>query len=316
MYSCKRCGYSSKYKCNLKSHLFKKKICKPILQNISINKLRDELTGIGQSEFTKDNESNSSEDNDDFKDQSQNNVDGCTIVYHDSNKFFKCAYCDKMYSKNSNLRRHQRKCDGEVQNNVILNIMEKQIEVMKAEQLKQIEKIRQDYEIERNILHKQIEGLLEKVGTCNNTTNQTINIKEQKIIMNSFGKENVEYLTKAFMQELLKIPYVAVPKLIKNVHFHPEHPENHNVKITNKKLPYASVWNGKNGWELRNKKEVIENMVDKSYSLIETEYEKTDLGNVKPDKFKNFQKKFNEEDKEVHKMMVKDSELVILNESK
>mgnify|MGYP001364184603 CR=1 FL=1 len=131
-----------------------------------------------------------------------------------------------------------------------------------------------------------------------------------------FGKENVEYLTKTFMQELLKIPYVAVPKLIKNVHFHPEHPENHNVKITNKKLPYASVWNGKNGWELRNKKEVIENMVDKSYSLIETEYEKNDLDKKKHDNFKNFQKKFNDEDKEVHKMMVKDSELVILNESK
>ena len=71
------------------------------------------------------------------------------------------------------------------------------------------------------------------------------------------------------LKKLLEKPYGGIQNLIKNIHFHPNHPENHNVKITNKKLPYALVWNDKI-WETRNKKEVIEDLVDKGYMIMDT----------------------------------------------
>ena len=115
--------------------------------------------------------------------------------------------------------------------------------------------------------------------------------------------------------KLFKIPYGAVHKLIKNIHFHPHHPENHNVKITNKKLPYASVWKD-DKWEVRDKKEVIQDMIDKSYNMIDEQYD--DDGNLEPKKkqnFKQFQTKYDNNDKNLHKTLQKDAEMLVINNS-
>ena len=46
LYKCRRCGYTSDIKGNLKNHLRRKNICKPILENISIETLMSELDEI------------------------------------------------------------------------------------------------------------------------------------------------------------------------------------------------------------------------------------------------------------------------------
>ena len=160
----------------------------------------------------------------------------------------------------------------------------------------------------------EIEKLLEKVGNNNNNThieNQQINIH-----INNHGKENLEYITDEYLSNLLKIPYRAVQKLIKNIHFHPQHPENHNVKITNKKLPYASVWED-DKWIVKDKKEVIEDMVDKSYNMIDCEYDPSDssLSSNQKKRYKDFQRKYDTEEKSLLKQLNKDTEILILNNS-
>lgn len=42
-FECPRCGYSTNIKCNMKKHIYKKKMCKPILQDIDI---KDHVTNI------------------------------------------------------------------------------------------------------------------------------------------------------------------------------------------------------------------------------------------------------------------------------
>ena len=39
-YKCFRCGYQASQKCNFKNHLNRKNICKPILENISIEEIK------------------------------------------------------------------------------------------------------------------------------------------------------------------------------------------------------------------------------------------------------------------------------------
>ena len=45
MFTCKRCGYIANFKCNLKSHYNRKKICQPMKSNISIETLRNDFNG-------------------------------------------------------------------------------------------------------------------------------------------------------------------------------------------------------------------------------------------------------------------------------
>ena len=48
---------------------------------------------------------------------------------------------------------------------------------------------------------------------------------------------------------------IAYQSSLKYIHFHPEHKENHNIKIPNKKQPYAQIYNGKD-WEYKKKKQL------------------------------------------------------------
>ena len=99
-----------------------------------------------------------------------------------------------------------------------------------------------------------------------------------------------------------------IQDIIKKIHFHPKHPENHNVKITNKKLPHALVWNDKI-WETRSKKEVIADLVDKGYFIMDTT-------NVEEDnkRYNNFQTSY--EGGDTKEYIEKDTEMLLLNETK
>ena len=59
------------------------------------------------------------------------------------------------------------------------------------------------------------------------------NNNNNKIYINNFGNENHDYITGDYLTNLLKIPYSAIQKLIKTIHFNPTS-ENHNVKIPRK----------------------------------------------------------------------------------
>lgn len=307
-YICKRCGYYTEYKGNLKNHFNRKRPCKPIRSNISFESLKNEFFNlINNPSNSLKNPSislNSSSISLNFPSKSLNFPQNPSKM--NSNKFI-CEYCEKTFSRKDNLERHQTVCKKKKEMN-LLKIMTDKVE----EQEKRIQEMKEEHAMEKEALRKEIEKLLEKVG--NNNNNKCYNIKNQTIMINSFGKENLDYITSELLQKLLKGPYSAVPKLIKNIHFHPKHPENHNVKITNKKLPYASVWD-KNKWLIKDKRDVIESMVDKSFNLLDEQLEDNPEG-IESDKkitFSGIQDKYVENDRDTHKMLQKEAELILLN---
>jgi hypothetical protein len=169
-----------------------------------------------------------------------------------------------------------------------------------------------DLEKEKKKLEKKIEKLLDKVGTINNTTNNTNNNTQNIIVVNNYGKENTDYLTVDKIKALLDRPFDSVQELIKMLHFNSEHPENHNVKITNKKEPYALVWNDPI-WELRKKKSVVKDIVDKGYLMIDTTHDNMDESNKK---YINFQTKFDDDETNIKEVIEEEAEIVIINETK
>ena len=223
---------------------------------------------------------------------------------------YECEYCNKVFKHRQSKFKHDKICKAKEQKS-LLEYMSQQIIEIKTEH----EKERQQHEKDKAELRLQIDKLLEKVGNNNNNIeNQQINI----ININSYGKENLDYLSNDYINKLLEQgAYGAVPKIIKHIHFNPRHPENHNVKITNKKLSWAKVWKN-NKWELHNKKVVISDMVDKGYNILDEQYDKglEKLNSSKRKNFKEFQSKYEEDDKDTHKYLNKEMEVLLLNESK
>ena len=128
---------------------------------------------------------------------------------------------------------------------------------------------------------KQIESLLEKVGNNNNNNNNiTVN---NNIQLNNYGHENLDHITSEIFKKLIETPYKSIPGLIKNIHFSEECPENKNVRITNKKLPYAEVFKD-NKWEICNKTEIVNEMVSTKSKILDNEFE--DIKEILPKKKK------------------------------
>ena len=143
--------------------------------------------------------------------------------------------------------------------------------------------------------------------------NNNVNMNQQNIIINSYGKENMDYITPEFLTELLKKPFAAIQSYLKTLHFNEQHPENHNIKIPNKKEKYATVYNSGN-WEFKNKKDVIENIVDNGYNVIDSHFDEVgeNLEKIKKDRFSHFQEKF-ETDVKTKKTIEGEAEILILN---
>lgn len=389
MYTCKRCGYNTPYKSNLKSHLKRKNVCVAISENIPVSKLLEELsrraytrnvntakftpqtvvlpesdeTGV-MSSFTKVSplidlppnlvnkiapaeaameshrgrkiELITREKTREGKPRKKPYTDLCgetkmtknREVYYQTGrgkqKRYFCGKCHKSYSKNSNLHRHMRKClqattvdlvvddDNSEMTVTDRNIMLKKENQLIKQQNQLIIKEKKLIKQERDALKREIETMLVNFGkNINNNISMT-----QNIIINSYGNENIEYLSKGYLNSLLKIPYFSIQKLLKDIHFNPSHPENHNIKIPNRKEKFAIIYN--NGrWNYTNKRDVIENMVDKSYNMLDSHFtdNKQALEDRSRKQFQTFQTKF-ESDNTTKKTIARETEIQILNDQK
>ena len=79
-------------------------------------------------------------------------------------------------------------------------------------------------------------------------------------------------------------------------------------------MGYASVWVG-NKWCIRDKKEIIENMVEKGFNILDNKY-CMDSNLLEPKKKKNyinFQTKYENGEKSLLKDLKKDIELLVIN---
>ena len=270
IYECLHCNFSSKLKTDYKRHLKTSKH-KRLLEETA--PLKKNIPNIPQN----------------IPILAQN-----IPIFEPKNSKFSCIFCKSSFSSFSNKRRHElHRCKKNP--NYVNRIIES-----KNKQIKQLEK-------ERNKMKKEIKKLLLATNTTNITnSNNTNNV----IIVNNYGKENTNYLSDEYLKKLLDKPFDGIQNLIKNIHFHPNHPENHNVKITNKKMPYALVWNDKI-WETRKKKEVIEDLVDKGYMILDTTNEIIEDENKK---FKSFSNKYDNGDYKDE--IEKETEMILINESK
>ena len=218
-------------------------------------------------------------------------------------KMYPCI-CGKIYLYNQSRHVHRQKCEKwKNRNNVISSEPEPESEESKDEQ---IESLQKEIESLKLAAKQQKPTMIQNANEINNTTNNT-----QNIHINCYGKEDLSYITNEFMKQLVNAPFTSIQTLTRHIHFNDEHPENQNVKVTNKKLPYASIHkDGK--WQITDRSKLTEDIMQKKYSMIDTKYEEVapSLSDRKKDRFERFQYQY--DTLEQQKQIKKDLDLCLL----
>ena len=295
-YKCYRCGYVASQKCNFKNHLNRKNICNPVLEDISIEELKN-IYNINKLDTLLQNAPNCSK----IAPKLLQIAPNCSKLLQNDKCKATCEYCLRTYSRNSNLTKHLKTC--------------KKKQVADMLDITQSEKIMK--------MEKEIEEL-KKYKTQNNTTNNITtnnNINNSKnIYINNYGDENLKHLRNKDFANLLSGIYNAVPKLIEKIHFDPEHPENQNIKYTNKKLPYLKVMKD-DKWQLVSKKEELLDLIDNKCFMLKEKYyailekKKYNITETQRNKIEEFMEKYHEEDKKMTLDLIERTELMLLNNS-
>ena len=127
---------------------------------------------------------------------------------------------------------------------------------------------------------RQIEQLIKKPRTVNNTTNNRYIVQQN---VNVFGKESTNHISQDQIRALLADPVNAVPQFIKLKHRRAPDGVNNNIRVPNQKRAiYQVVVPGEEGekeWENKAKGEVLEQLYDDNSGQLEAEAdEETTIG--------------------------------------
>ncbi len=230
------------------------------------------------------------------------------LLDHTELEIYNCEKCGKEFSRKDNLKRHSEKYCGDPKNPKNF----KDLFLLMKEEHKQ----------EKEDLKKQIEGLLTKVGNNisvgNKTNNTTIN---NTIVLNNYGQEDLSHITDVLKTQLLKIPYGMIPKMIEQVHFNDQKPENKNIMLTNSRDNKLKIYKN-NKWVYRDKNETLNDLVDSKYFILDTHFEITqesddtqlsELNEYQHDNYKKFRDLIDTSDKSVIENIKKECEFILLN---
>jgi hypothetical protein len=211
-----------------------------------------------------------------------------------------CKYCNKFFNTKPSKRRHElHYCKKKPDDEYALTITQNKSQALYIKELE-----------------KQIDKLLDKVGTVNNNNTNNIINQTNNIQINNYGSEDLSHITNAIKTELLKIPFGMIPKLVTAVHFNQLKPENNNLMIPNKRDNKIRIYN--NGkWVYKNKKEIIKDMIDAKYTLLDDHYnsicDSNELSHFNKKNYNKFSNAYDNNDKNLMESIVIDTEMEILN---
>jgi hypothetical protein len=195
----------------------------------------------------------------------------------------KCKYCDKNFATSTSLRSHQK------------NNCKSKDSILEEENKKLKEKIK---ELEKR-----------PVTTINN--NQIFNI-----YINNYEDTSLENITDKIYNRIIRDAdevYQIIPRMIREIHFNPDIPENHNICISNrnKNNKYLQVY--RNGhWEIEKKDSELDNLISDKETNI------SDWIGKKGEKYPEALEIFNEYleqkyDEDTARLVKEEVELVLYN---
>jgi hypothetical protein len=123
----------------------------------------------------------------------------------------------------------------------------------------------------------------------NNTTingnNNTINDNRQtnNITINVFGSENMAHILDDIqrMNRYVERCYMAIPYMVRDVHFDPQRPDNHTVRMANCRDKFLEIMT-EQGWQSKMKTEVVNDMILRHGDTLEEHFNSDECATLPP----------------------------------
>lgn len=174
--------------------------------------------------------------------------------YTDKKSEFKCDYCGKAFATASNKVRHEKNsCKG------MLTVITDKNKNLSGEG--EITRVLQKLE--------EVQNELQNIKQASSRPNIIIN--NNNITLNAFEFENVDHIknNKLFLTRCLM--YRNMTGLLEKVYCDSSHPENHCVKVPNKKQPYIQYYDGEH-WRYEQKDDVLDKMVNNGKNILDEHF--------------------------------------------
>ena len=330
-YKCIRCGYDTTDKAKIKLHLNRKFMCKPILNNVSLDLYKERILNgeeinLGANLIESSMSNTIKPQNYLFittKKTTEIPQKTTEILYPSTKKTQlntiknsnKCKFCEKDFSRKDALNRHLKTCkekkeDDEDKAN-LLNLVDMLNEQLQ-EQREQLKEQRNEFKEELNKRDEQITQLIKKAGVNIGTQNIQNNIK-----LVAYKDTDLSHLTDKDYLQCLNRSNMVIPNLIKRIHFNPKKPENQNIYISNIKNKYVMIYDG-GKWNLHNREDTIDDLIDTNEIVIEQKLEEwMENGKEYPEIMKKFNRYLEKKEKDDVKNAIKEEiKLILFNNRK
>lgn len=192
-FMCKRCGYASNRKANLRIHLLSKKSCKVTFGNISREQLLEELSVT-------------------------------TII----ERSYHCKYCTGQFSTQSNRNRHEKKCPNKPPDRTL----EEEVKMLR-EEVKEVKILREEVNILKSQISVQASPIPQNTTTTVNGDNNGTVISQNITINNFNNGEliNPDNIPLDKLIEALSHRGLAVTVLAKDIYYNKDDPQNHSLRV-------------------------------------------------------------------------------------
>ena len=180
---------------------------------------------------------------------------------------FKCKFCQIVFNRKYNRDRHIPSCKlGKLQHN-------------------QSNNHQTTHQFPTN---QQNANTIVNGNVINNVDNSIKNIDNsvKNINIFNFGSEKLDYITPAMLEKCYSDPTKAISNISQIIHFHPGHPENHNIKVDPTNSDFIKIHtNGQ--WNYKSKKIILEALAKCGFSILEKRLDEC-LDNMNAEKQENW----------------------------